>query len=258
MSVYQHFRKEEYSFIDHVIEWREQVKTQYSFKLLDFLDPREQEIVKSIIGTKDEVKCSFWGGYDGAERKRAIFYPEYYEPTNDDFDLVLFSIQYPTKFVSIEHPKVLGSLMGLGLKRSKFGDILMEDDNIQFLVSKQVSDYVKLNLTKVGKTDISLSELGIESIIKSAEDTWQEQTVTVSSLRLDVILAELYHLSRQKVLPYIQSDLVKVNWKTVDNPAYTCHQGDTISMRGFGRSKLISIVGQTKKEKWRIIVGKKK
>lgn len=257
MSIYQHFRKEEHAFIDKVVEWREQVETQFSFRLLDFLDPREQEIVQSIIGTKDNIKCSFWGGYGQAERKRAIIYPDYFQPSNEDFGIVIFSIHYPSKFVTLEHRKILGSLMGLGLKRSKFGDILMGDTNIQFIVTDQVADYVKLHFTQVGKTNVIIEAIPLTKVIEP-DESWIEQTATVSSMRLDAILAEVYHLSRQKVSPYIKNQLVKVNWKIVDDPAYQCHQGDTLSMRGFGRCKIQKIDGQTKKEKWRIIVAKKK
>ncbi len=257
MSIYQHFRKEEHAFIDQIIEWREQVKDEYTYKLLDFLDPREIDIVQSIIGAKEEVKCAFWGGFDGAERKRAILYPEYYEVQNDDFDIVVYSINFPSKFVSLDHRKVLGSTMGLGIKRSKFGDILIDRDEAQIIVTGQVAEFVRLHFIQVGKTNVTLEQVGYEKII-SVNEEWREQTVTVSSMRLDVILSEVFNLSRAKVLPYIQNEMVKVNWKVIDDPSFHCHQGDTLSMRTFGRFKIISIEGQTKKEKWRIIVAKAK
>ena len=257
MSIYQHFRKEEHAFIDQIIEWREQVQNEYTYKLLDFLDPREIDIVQSIIGTKEEVKCAFWGGYDGAERKRAILYPEYYEVQNEDFDIVIFSIHFPPKFVSLDHRKILGSTMGLGLKRSKFGDILIDQEEAQIIVAGGVADYVRLHFNQVGKTNVTLEQIGNEKII-SVKEEWQEQTVTVSSMRLDVILGDVFNISRAKVLPYIQNGMVKVNWKVIEDPSFHCHQGDTLSMRTFGRCKIIRIEGQTKKEKWRIVVAKAK
>lgn len=255
MSIYQHFRREEHAFIDQIIEWREQVKNEYTYKLLDFLDPREIDIVQSIIGTKEDVKCAFWGGYDQAERRRAILYPEYYEVQSDDFDIVLFSINFPAKFVTLDHRKVLGSTMGLGLKRSKFGDILIDNDEAQIIVAGQIAEYFRLHFNQVGKTIVSVEQIGVEKVI-SVNEEWHEQTVTVSSMRLDVILSEIFNLSRTKVLPYIQSQMVKVNWKVIVDPSFYCHQGDTISMRTYGRCKIKSIEGQTKKEKWRIVVAK--
>lgn len=257
MSIYQHFRKEEHAFIDQVLSWRELVLTQYSPKNTDFLDPREQEIVRQIIGNDLEIKVELFGGHSSSERKRAIVSPHYFIPEVDDFQLSLFQLNYPSKFVSIDHRKILGSLMSLGLKRSKFGDILTNGDQVQIVVAKEISDYIKMNLQAIGKATISIDEISFSTII-TAEEIWYEQAITVSSLRLDVVLSAITNLSRQKVQVLIQSGVVKVNWKTIDQPAFECKEDDVLSVRGYGRSKLITIEGKTKKEKWRIIVGKQK
>jgi RNA-binding protein YlmH len=52
--------------------------------------------------------------------------------------------------------------------------------------------------------------------------------------------------------------LVKVNWTLIENPSFECKEGDIISVRGHGRSKIMGIEGKTKKEKWRIIAGRQK
>lgn len=49
-NVYQHFRKEEQSFIDSVIGWIRSVEDQYTPYLTNFLDPRQLHIVKTIVG----------------------------------------------------------------------------------------------------------------------------------------------------------------------------------------------------------------
>jgi RNA-binding protein YlmH len=257
MNLYQHFRKEEHHFIDQVLEWREAVKTWYSPKLTDFLDPREQEIVRLVIGNDPEVKVSFFGGASYVERRRALLYPEYFHPTQEDFELTLFEIKYPKKFVSLEHRQILGSLMSLGLKRAKFGDILIKEERIQFVAAKDVASYVRLNLEAIGRTKISLEELELVHILQ-LEEQWVEETITVSSLRLDAVLAQIFHASRQKVQELIENGLVKVNWKIIEETHFECKEGDTLSARGFGRCKIFSIDGKTKKDKWRVLVGKQK
>jgi RNA-binding protein YlmH len=257
MSIYQHFRSEEHTFIDQVLEWKETVNTQYAPKLTDFLDPREQYIVHSVIGNKDDISVAFFGGSPFVERKRALVYPPYFSPEKEDFQLSLFEIVYPQKFVSLEHRQVLGSLMSLGLKRSKFGDILIKDERIQIVVSKEISEYVRLHLQAIGKTNITLKETDLTNILL-IEEQWLEQSTTVSSMRLDVIISAVYNLSRQKVQPLITNNLVKVNWKIIDQPSFECKEGDTISVRGYGRCKILLVEGKTKKEKWRIVVGKQK
>ena len=61
-NIYQHFRSEEKDFIDQVIQWKQFVEDRYAPKLVDFLDPRQIHILKSIIGneTKCEIRDFWW------------------------------------------------------------------------------------------------------------------------------------------------------------------------------------------------------
>ena len=58
-------------------------------------------------------------GGDNAERKRGLIAPNYFEPGEADFEEVLIQINYPEKFVNIQHQHVLGTLMSLGIERNK-------------------------------------------------------------------------------------------------------------------------------------------
>lgn len=255
MSIYQHFRPEEKEFIDQVMNWKDYVDHTYAPKLTDFLDPREQYILQSIIGTNDICKVKLFGGAEGAERCRAIIFPEYYVFSEEDFQITLFEIIYPEKFVSITHPEVLGSLMGLGLKREKFGDIFIKDKQVQFFAAKEVAAYIQTNLISVGRTKVQLQEKPLIERLK-IDYEMQEIEATVSSLRLDTVLSQGSRLSRQKVQTLIEQGLVKVNWTVIDSPSYTLHEGDLISARGVGRIRLLTIGERTKRDKWRITLGK--
>ena len=75
-EVYQHLRKEEQPFIDSAQSWITQAEETYTPYLTDFLDPRQQYILEMLVGKKGEVHLQFYGGYEAAERKRAIICPE--------------------------------------------------------------------------------------------------------------------------------------------------------------------------------------
>jgi RNA-binding protein YlmH len=257
MNIYQHFRPEEKEFIDQVLNWKDYVENAYATKLTDFLDPREQHILKTIIGQHTEIKCEFYGGVLGAERKRAFLFPEYISPDQEDFQICLFEVDYAKKFITLEHPQVLGSLMSLGLKRAKFGDILHHDKRVQIFVCHDVSDYVKAQVQSIGRATVELSTIDNKNAV-SSNDSYVEEMITVSSLRLDTVLSGIHHVSRQKSLQFIQQGYVKVNWTLIENPSFECDVGDMVSLRGYGRVKILSIEGKTKKEKWRINVGKQK
>jgi RNA-binding protein YlmH len=71
-------------------------------------------------------------------------------------------------------------------------------------------------------------------------------------------MSALYNISRQKSQLYVQQGHSKVNWTTIENPAFECGEGDVLSVRGLGRAKIVTIEGKTKKDKWRIIAGRQK
>ncbi|WP_374721940.1 YlmH family RNA-binding protein [Peribacillus tepidiphilus] len=257
MSLYQHFRPEEKDFIDSVLEWKEQVRSSYAPKLTDFLDPREQQIVQSLIGKDEEVKVKFFGGAENSERKRALIYPDYFTPDHRDFAITVFEIQYPKKFVNIEHRQVLGTLMSLGLKREKFGDVIFSGERIQFVIAEEIETYVRINFEKIGRIGITLVKVTDDDILVS-EEKWEEFSFTASSLRLDVLVSSMTNLSRQKSQLLVESGRVKVNHKLIEQSSFECGEGDILSLRGFGRFKIMSIEGKTKKDKWRIIGGRQK
>ncbi|MED0993121.1 RNA-binding protein [Bacillus nitratireducens] len=252
MSIYEHFRPDEVVFVDKVLEWK-QAAEYHQVKLTDFLDPRQQQIVSMVIG-QGEVAVRFDGAMPESERKRALIYPDYLELNEEEFQVEVLEIDYPSKFHTLEHREILGAFMSLGLTREKCGDILLQENRAQIAVAKEVTSYIEMNLQSIGKVKVSLTPVQAEQILCVGEK-WGEKSGTVSSLRLDVLLAEMLHISRQKVQPLIKGGLVKVNWKTVEQTAYECFPGDVFSVRGYGRSKIFSVEGKTKRDKWRILYG---
>ncbi|KAB2337435.1 RNA-binding protein [Cytobacillus depressus] len=257
MSIYQHFRPEEKDFIDQVLNWKQSVENTYAPKLTDFLDPREQEIVKQIVGSHHEVKLELFGGIPSAERKRALLFPNYFQWEEGDFQLTLFEVEYAKKFITLEHPQVLGTLMSLGLKRAKFGDIILSDDRIQFFVAKEIESYISSQIESIGKASVTLITQNLDQAIQLNE-SWLEVSVTASSLRLDTVVSAIYNISRQKSQTLIQHGQVKVNWTLIENPAFEVRESDIISVRGYGRVKMLALEGKTKKEKWKITAGRQK
>ena len=121
----------------------------------------------------EKCKYEFSGGIDGAERQRALLFPDYYSPEQSDFQLCLFEIIYPKKFITLEHRQIFGTLMSLGLKREKFGDILIQNDQIQFVAAEEIEIYLTVNLEKVGKASVTIKKLPFTDMIR-VEESWVE------------------------------------------------------------------------------------
>jgi len=249
MDIYQHFRKEEHSFIDQVLSWIEQVERSFQSKLTDFLDPREQQIVEMLVGTaNNDLQMRLFGGGHHSERKRAIIAPYYEVITDEDFNISVVQANYQEKFITLAHRDVLGAFLSLGVKRKKLGDIFAGDGKIQIILDQDITSFVIMNLTGIKRATVSFEEKQFADLIEY-ESIWSQSEKIVSSLRLDTMIKEIYSISRKDAQIVIQKGLVKVNYRIVEDSKFILREGDLISLRGKGRSKLVGITGQTKKEK---------
>ncbi|MFV0558454.1 MAG: RNA-binding protein [Enterococcus sp.] len=253
-NVYQHFRNEEHPFIDNVHDWIEQVENQYAPYLTDFLDPRQAYIVEILVRQSSDLKFAFYGGYNQAERRRALIFPDYYQPTPEDFQMELIAIKYPEKFVTLSHGKILGTLLHTGVKREFFGDIMTDGSNWQFFMAQEIGHFVRMQVDKIGSVSIRLEEKQLLEII-TPKDEWSEEKTTVSSLRLDAIIASVYQISRQRAKQLIESGKVKVNWTQASRPDFLLGLLDIVSVRGYGRIQIQELEGTTKKEKIKLVLG---
>lgn len=258
MSIYQHFRKHEHPFVDQVLSWKEQVERTYTSYLTDFLDPREQQIVSSIVGSSnEEIKFIFFGGGDETERRRGIIAPYYEEISDKQFEMTLLEGTFDNKFNRLKHRDILGAFMSLGIDRKKIGDIFVADDHFQIIITEEWTSYMIMNLQQIKKARINLKERAFSHLIRK-QDQWITTNQTVSSLRLDIMVKEIYRMSRKDAVTYIKGNRVKVNHTDIDDPSVQVVAEDLISVRGHGRSKVVEINGVTRKDKIRVTTARLK
>ncbi|MGX7198898.1 YlmH family RNA-binding protein [Enterococcus nangangensis] len=253
-NVYQHFRKSEHPFIDAAYGWLETVERQYAPYLTDFLDPRQAYILETLLQQNGNLHFQFYGGYEAAERKRCLIFPDYYQVEADDYQLELYEIVYPLKFAKLSHGKVLGTLMSAGIKREYFGDIISDGTRWQVFIANEIANYVLQQVDKIGRVGVRLEKRAYVDLILPV-DSWELEHTTSSSLRLDALIATVYNISRQRAKELVESGKVKVNWTENTRPDFLLDLLDIISIRGFGRIQLQALEGKTKKEKYRLQLG---
>ena len=76
---------------------------------------------------------------------------------------------------------------------------------------------------------------------------FEERRDTVSSLRLDNVLAAGFSLSRGRAAEAVEKGSVQVNYVTCVKPDKPVSAGDTITCRGLGKCVLDSVGAPTKK-----------
>lgn len=213
----------------------------YSVLYSHFLTPAEQTLLAKIEEFYGVI--TFVGGYPDAERSLCRVQTEEYA-TDDGAPYVLYSISATAPNADISHRDVLGSLMGLGIKREMIGDILASGRTAQFFCHSSVADYIETCLTKIARYHIDLKK---SSLTEISEPKTESITINISSMRLDCICAECFRLSRTKAAEQIKKGLVSVNWLVCDNTSKELSGGEKISMRGKGKVKFVGITGRSKK-----------
>jgi RNA-binding protein YlmH len=254
--IYSHFHPDEHRFVDKAAEWVERAAVQHALKRTDFLDPRQAFIVTTLANRHPDVRIRLDGGYEQAERKRALIAPDYRSLEDEDIGILVLSIRSEdSKLETLDHGDYLGAVLGLGIKREKVGDIHVRADGAHILISSEIAEYIHLNLQQVHRVHVHTEILPASQLQRTAEQ-FEHMSLSVASLRLDGIVSDVYRLSRAKVMLPIKAGRCKVNWKQEENPSASLKEGDVVSLQGFGRFKVLEVEGMTKKGRIRVKVGK--
>ena len=112
---------------------------EYCVMYSAFLTPAEQSLIMRV----DEFfGCiSFDGGTEEAERRLCRIRTDEYQP-DDGAPIALLSVAVTDTSAEISHRDVLGSLMGLGIRRDMIGDIFAAGNTALFFCHQSVSEYV--------------------------------------------------------------------------------------------------------------------
>jgi RNA-binding protein YlmH len=200
-----------------------------------------------------ESKTESFGGVPYAERQIVAFIPDalYYEWT---YPIAAVQIipSYPKFAEKLGHRDILGSLMNLGVERSKIGDIILSDEHYYMLCEESIADYFIANLDKIRHTVVKLQRVSADEIQCKQDFTIKEGII--SSNRLDAVIACVYKLSRSEALELLRSEKIFVNGKLIQNPSHSCKQNDIVSVRGYGRFLYQEEYGTTNKGRLKIRV----
>lgn len=220
------------------------------FECSEFLDLRQQSLVKEALEIRKLNNYNFCGGYDDAERKILITFP--YDINFDINNVInqflcVIEINLPNELkMQYEHRNYLGALMKLGIKREKIGDILVRNDGADIIVKKDISDYIISNislLTRFQKSKIKIKEIQDLIYVKKEKELVK---INVPSMRLDCIVGELAKCSRADAIKLLNEERVFVNFKEELRPSKLVTEGDYITIRGKGRFKINKLLGNTK------------
>ena len=211
-----------------------------------FLDPAQAAKAQEIA-REQGARLDCWGGYDGAERVIACFYPHGMEPDRDEYPICCLNSRFSSKFCSLSHRDLLGAFMALGLTRACIGDIIIEGEDIFLFATQQTAAFIAESMTSAGKASLRFEPLSVIPPMPAPKGT--RFSAVVSSLRLDAVVAAAYRLSRADAADAIRAGLVKLDHLPCERVDATVGEGSLLSLRARGRIRLISLDGMTRKQR---------
>ncbi|MEG2134847.1 MAG: YlmH/Sll1252 family protein [Clostridia bacterium] len=209
-----------------------------------FLDPAQRAQAEEIA-QQAGAQVTFFGGMRDAERVMAAFYAEE-PPAQNQFPLACVKLTWNARYGSAAHRDLLGAQMALGLERSVFGDIAVGEAAAYCFAMPEAARYLLDNMRLAGRCVLK-GEMAFDYLAEMPEIKGRETRVTVSSMRLDALVAAAYDLSRQDAQKLIEREWVKLNHVFTVRTDAQVGAGDLISARGYGRAKVLEAPEPTRK-----------
>ena len=202
--------------------------------------PQALKVWLETFLTRHNLSFFVEGGFPEAERVRLAIAPFGFKLVAEDAKVTVVWAFPVNQVERLEHRKVLGSLINLGLKREVIGDIRQGKIGVYVAATKEIAAFLINDWNKTGKTSIEViypvEELSLQP------DQGEVLRITVASPRIDAVLAEGFGVSRTLAQNWIDQGKIKRNDLIVLKNDTGVRVGDMISCRGQGRLSL----GETK------------
>ncbi len=257
--------KEKNILLGQIKEKYYKAKAQGVIMDTDFLDMQQKSMAKVFL-KREKIQGVFYGGYESAERCKLYLLPE--GITKEDFfaeiqlspeslDMKILRAKSKRGGRELTHRDYLGSLMGLGIKREKVGDILVRENVADIIVASDIGEYLLTNYDSAGRTKLDVELLPITKLEKG-ETHIEEEQISVASLRLDGVLSKVFGISRPKAVEAIKMGIVFVNDIQQSESDARIEEGAKLVIRGRGKVFLKKVQGKTRKGRIALIVEKYK
>lgn len=255
------YNQEEKLILSKIIDKINFCAKRNSIEITEFYDLGKQALIEKFLRLQKIENFIFYGAYDNSERKVLVFYPERLEELikEDKIDfneyISVIRINVPNDLNGkYNHQIYLGGLIKLGIKREKIGDIIVDLNGADLIIQKDIEKFLLTNLNELTRFNKSKIEKIKINEIREKKEIKEEIQITVASMRLDNIVAELAHCSRNKAEQIIDEERVFVNYENVLKKTKEIKENDKITIRGKGRFEIKEIFGTTRSGRYILTV----
>ncbi|KYH29786.1 MULTISPECIES: RNA-binding protein [Clostridium] len=214
-------------------------------------------IWKSLLKISVELNCKIctYGVFDESDRRLISIMSKDENDTIYDYPVELLKIKNKSNFSRLKHSDFLGALVGQGIKREKFGDLILEEQTCYVPVCSDISKFIKENLVKIGKNPCEIETIDIENT-KVPEYKFEKSNIVVTSMRIDAVVAGICGISRNVSADMIKKGLILLDYEKIVEKDVNLDIGSIITVRGYGKFKIHEIIGKTQKGKEKLVIKK--
>ena len=254
-------KQEDKMLLAQVLDKIEFVKTRGKLEYTDFLDMYQISLVENFLKKIKFENYKLYGGYEEAERKILIIYPEKYDEImlEKNYSKILKAVRVTLpdeEKGKYSHRNYLGGIVKLGLKREKVGDILVSDTGSDIIVMEDFSEILKKELPSLTRFENSKIEIIELKDLRKKEIKIEDIKIIVPSLRLDNIVSDLARTSRSKAKQIIEQERVFINGQNETKLSKQIKLNDIITIRGKGRFVIKEFEGTTRSGRQVIVIEK--
>ena len=191
------------------------------------------------------------GGVESAERRIVVFSGDGEEFSPKPPIVILEVTPLQEKYAEeLSHRDGLGAMMSLGIDRSLTGDILIRDKRAWIFCLQPAADMMISSLGQVRRTAVTSAAAAPD--VPELQPRYAPLRLNVASERLDAVAAAFTGLSRGQTEKLFSAEKVFVNGRTAADRSARLKEGDTLSVRGFGKAVYDGIEYETKKNRLRV------
>lgn len=237
----------------------------------EFLTPAEAYRLMRYAerrGAADRVLL--WGGAENTERTVFCALPDYFLPyvemnaeetrayvlgvAEEELARTVSAVLVTgSAYRALTHRDYLGSVLALGVRRSVVGDIVLLDESraVMFVLDR-MRGFLCENLQRIGSDKVTVTPYTVPTDFK-VERKFEPITDSIASPRLDCVVGGLLNLSRERAQEEILAGRVELNYDPVTKHDCILHNGDLLSVRGYGKFIVDSVSETTRKGRVRLL-----
>lgn len=240
-----HIRPEEGPFAKRMRELAKRADVAGHKVWTDFLTPREAQLA-AVAARKEGVGWAADGGHPTAERVRGCFFQGEDEPNPEAVPVWCVRATLPQGAARLTHRDYLGAALGLGLDRSRIGDIVTDEHGAFVFCTEEASRLLLAEWVQAGRERVFAALVETGGLQGMAPPALEEYSATLLSLRLDACVAHAFKLSRTGAAERIRSGDVQLNFVRCTDLAAEICPCDTISLKGVGRARILAVEGKSR------------